>query len=139
MIIFLLLLWVILSGQGSLFFIISAILSVTITILIDKKLFSLSPLWIGGNWRWLIFLANLLKEMLISTIIVLKIIWLNPRGVNPVTINIDTKSKDNIAQVVQANCITLTPGTMSMELKKGQILVHAINQEAAQGIYGDKK
>ena len=43
---------------------------------------------------------------------------------------IDAKSKNAIDQVIQANTITLTPGTMSMNLENNQILVHAINLKA---------
>lgn len=135
MIIFLLLLWTILSGNISIFFIISACLSVIITIYIDKKLFSISPIFLGFNWRWFAFAGHLIKAMLVSTYMVVKIIWLNPKGVKPVYGLLPAQSKNVITQVMQTNCITLTPGTMSMNIQDDKILVHAMSDEAIQDLY----
>lgn len=135
MIIFLLILWIILSAKISAFFIISACVSIIITIFIDKKLFTISPILIRFNWRWIMFLGHLLKAMLISTYIVAKTIWLNPKGVRPVYALLPAQSKNAITQVMQTNCITLTPGTMSMNMENDKILVHAISYEAIEDIY----
>ena len=135
MIIILLLLWIILSGQNSIFFAISACFSILITILIDKKLFAISPVILKLNWHYFVFIRNLFKEMFLSTIMLLKIIWLNPKQVKPVYQLIDAQSKNSVTQAIQANCITLTPGTMSMDLQNNKILIHAISDEAMQNIY----
>lgn len=81
------------------------------------------------------FLGHLLKAMLISTYIVAKTIWLNPKGVRPVYALLPAQSKNAITQVMQTNCITLTPGTMSMNMENDKILVHAISYEAIEDIY----
>ena len=100
----------------------------------DRKLFGISPLF-NINWRWIILLTSLLKEMFFSTIMMLKIIWFDCKNVKPACKLVNAQSKDSITQVIQANCITLTPGTMSMDLQNNKILVHAISDEAMQGIY----
>jgi multicomponent Na+:H+ antiporter subunit E len=135
MILFLLLFWVILSGQISIFFVITACLSVMITIFIDKKLFTISPIFLRLNWRWLLFAGHLLKAMFASTYMVIKIIWLNPKGVKPVHVLLDAQSENTTTQVMQTNCITLTPGTMSMNIENDKILVHAVSDEAIKDIY----
>ncbi len=135
MIIILLLLWIILSGQNSIFFAISACCSVLIVVLIDKKLFTSSPIFLKFDLCWFSFTRNLFKEMFLSTIMLLKIIWLNPKQVKPVYQLIDAQSKNSVTQAIQANCITLTPGTMSMDLQNNKILIHAISDEAMQNIY----
>ena len=66
---------------------------------------------------------------------VMKIIWLNPKGVRPVYAFVDAQSKDPITQIIQTNCITLTPGTMSMDLSNNKILVHAISDKAMQELF----
>jgi multicomponent Na+:H+ antiporter subunit E len=40
--------------------------------------------------------------------------------------------KSDLSQVIYANSITLTPGTVSVELEKDKILVHALTKEAAE-------
>lgn len=138
MIILLLLFWIILSAEISMFFVVSAILAVAMAIFIDKKLFFISPLWIGIKWSWIVFIGSLLKEMFISSIKLIKIIWFSPKQVEPCCISIDAQSEEKTSQAVQANSITLTPGTMAMQLQDGKILVHAINTEMMQELQQDK-
>ena len=129
MIIALLLFWGILSGQTAIFFIVTAILSALLTISIDKNLFP-NSLLLKLNKNSFIFTANLMKDMFLSSMLMIKIIWLKPKEVQSCYMLIDAKSKNAIDQVIQANTITLTPGTMSMNLENNQILVHAINLKA---------
>ena len=129
MIIALLLFWGILSGQTAIFFIVTAILSALLTISIDKNLFP-NSLLLKLNKNSFIFTANLMKDMFLSSMLMIKIIWLKPKEVQSCYMLIDAKSKNVIDQVIQANTITLTPGTMSMNLENNQILVHAINLKA---------
>jgi multicomponent Na+:H+ antiporter subunit E len=39
-----------------------------------------------------------------------------------------------VGQVIYANSITLTPGTISLDLREGQILVHALTADSAAGV-----
>lgn len=140
MVIFLLLLfWFICSGQDSLFFIIAAILSVIFTLVIDRKLFSSFSFFSSETSaarieiKYLINLSLkfflLLKEMFISSLRVGRIIWFDSKKVQPCCILVDAKSANKLEQVIQANAITLTPGTMSLHLDDNKILIHAINSE----------
>lgn len=139
MIILLFIFWFIMSGKLSLYFIIAAVLSVIVTVYIDKKLFKNSTVYIGFNRQLISFLLNLFKEMYYSTKLMLKIIWFASYEVQPITLTIIANSKDKIKQTIQANCITLTPGTMTLQIKDNQILVHAISREASENIFGDKR
>ena len=129
MLILLMLFWLILSGQFAVFFLIAAAFSVIAIILIDKKLFVNSPVLVGIKYSWLVFTYILLKEIFLSTLNVLKFIWLKPKAITPCYGWLEVKSKDPISQIIYANSITLTPGTMTMDLKDNKILVHALNLE----------
>ena len=39
-----------------------------------------------------------------------------------------------VGQVAYANSITLTPGTISLDVRDNQILVYALTKEAADGV-----
>lgn len=131
----LLLFWLILSGQFSLFFIIAGLISLGITIYGDKKLFNDKiSLFIGIKKEWLVYLIVLFKEMTKSSFVVTKIIWFAPK-VKPVWGKVKAQSSDHLIQVIQANSITLTPGTMSMDLSEGEIFVHAISKETMDDIF----
>jgi multicomponent Na+:H+ antiporter subunit E len=126
MILVLLLFWIILSGQISLFFIIGAFISIATTIWLYWKIFAIFSFRANLNWRWLIFANKLLQEMFISTAIVMKIIWLNPKNIKPTYSWIRSKAKE---PVIYANAITLTPGTMSMLLEGDKIFIHALSAD----------
>ncbi|MFC1560128.1 Na+/H+ antiporter subunit E [Candidatus Margulisiibacteriota bacterium] len=56
---------------------------------------------------------------------------LNPRlPINPGIVKIKTNLKNEVAQTMLANSITLTPGTMTVDIKKGFMYVHWINVKA---------
>ena len=126
MIIALFLFWIILSGQWAAFFIVAGCVSVWFVILIDRKLFL--PMSLNVNWHWFILIFKLFKDMLASSFRVMKIILLNKEVESSVTW-VDNPENEQVAQVAYANAITLTPGTMSMELKDNKILVHTIREQ----------
>jgi multicomponent Na+:H+ antiporter subunit E len=135
MIILLLLFWFILSGQISAFFIIAGFISLALTVYCDRKLFNDKiSLFIGIKKEWLIYLLILFKEMIKSSIIVTRVIWFSSE-VRPVWGTVNAQSSDPLIQVIQANSITLTPGTMSMDLSEGKILVHAISKETMDDVF----
>lgn len=54
--------------------------------------------------------------------------------VDPHLLQFSTRLKGNIARVLLANSITLTPGTVTVRLEDGRYLVHALVPASAQGI-----
>jgi multicomponent Na+:H+ antiporter subunit E len=81
-----------------------------------------------GYWPWLF------KEIAKSAWDVSKII-LNPRlPISPTLVRAPTSQKSTVGVVTYANSITLTPGTISVEVNKGEILVHALTRESADGL-----
>jgi multicomponent Na+:H+ antiporter subunit E len=55
-------------------------------------------------------------------------------SISPRLIEVPASQESEIAQVVYANSITLTPGTVSIDLRGGKVLVHALHKEAAAGV-----
>ena len=52
----------------------------------------------------------------------------------PRIIRVRASQQTDLAQVIYANSITLTPGTVSIDVSGGEILVHALHAEAAAEI-----
>ena len=76
-------------------------------------------------WFWLmveIFKANwvVIKACLKSTL-----------DINPALVKVKTGCESDLARTVFANSITLTPGTVSVEVEGNKILVHALYEESA--------
>lgn len=86
------------------------------------------------SWRLIFYWPWLFKEILISAWSVSRVI-LNPRlPVSPTLVRAKTSQKTTVGLVTYANSITLTPGTISVDVKPGEILVHALTREAAEGL-----
>ncbi len=64
------------------------------------------------------------------------IIVLSPKlPISPGFILLQTKLKHDLTRVLYANSITLTPGTITVDLNGDRLLVHAIDEKSAKGVY----
>jgi len=52
----------------------------------------------------------------------------------PRLVRVRASQRSELGQVVYANSITLTPGTVSVDLTDGELLVHALHADAAAGV-----
>ena len=80
--------------------------------------------------KYLLWLA---KEITLANIHVAKLIIDPKLPISPSMIEVKATQDSDLGRVIHANSITLTPGTVSVELEGDVILVHAISQEAAEG------
>ena len=72
------------------------------------------------------YLAWLAKELALANIAVAKIIISPSLPLSPLLFRVKTSQKTDVGRVTHANSITLTPGTVSVEVEDGDIIVHAI-------------
>lgn len=83
-----------------------------------------------GYWPWLI------REILMSGWTVTRII-LDPRlPISPTLVRFRPTQKTDVGLTTHANSITLTPGTISVEVGRDELLVHAVTEAGAEGIRG---
>ena len=54
--------------------------------------------------------------------------------ISPRLIEVSAGQSSDLGRVIYANSITLTPGTVSVEMDGGKILVHALTKEAADDV-----
>lgn len=78
-----------------------------------------------GYWAWL------LKAIIVSNIDVCRRILSPSMPISPTRISIRGLQETDLARVIYANSITLTPGTVSMSIDDGVIDVHALTREGA--------
>jgi len=64
----------------------------------------------------------------------MKIIWSPDLKCTPAFEWIEGGSKDELALVVYGNSITLTPGTVTLDVKNGSLLVHALDKESLEDL-----
>lgn len=90
------------------------------------------PIHLG--WRALIYWPWLLKEIVKSALEVSKII-LTPRlPISPTFVRVKATQRTPVGLAIYANSITLTPGTVSVEVAEGEFLVHALTSEGAASL-----
>ena len=80
------------------------------------------------------YLAILLKEIAVANIAVLKIVLSPKRKVHPVIVSFDAPLKSHILQVILADSITLTPGTITVRLYEEKFEVHCLDESMAEGL-----
>lgn len=78
------------------------------------------------------------KEILLSNINVIKCILSPGKTISPCIITLPAEQKSNLGKVIYANSITLTPGTVTLELNDDKIKVHALNQRSAEHLQTDQ-
>jgi len=80
------------------------------------------------NYRSILYFLWLIKEILVSSLGVIRIIWSRNINLVPVFEWIDSEQKDDTSLVIYANSITLTPGTVTVDVSNGMLLVYALDQ-----------
>ena len=95
----------------------------------DNELFALR-----FSWRLLGFWAWLAREVLRSSLEVARVV-LDPRlPISPRVIEIESTSQHPFDQVLLGNSITLTPGTLTLDLHDGMLRVHTLTEAGARDL-----
>ncbi len=84
----------------------------------------------------------LIIEIFWSAINVTKIAWQPELNLKPVVKWISSKQQTDLGLVIYANSITLTPGTITIEMNNNNLLIHALDgsgiDDLQAGIMDDK-
>jgi len=83
-------------------------------------------------WPWLIW------EIIKAGIDVSKIILTPSLPISPTMVNLRASQKSAVGIVTYANSITLTPGTVSVEVEGDEITVHALTLSGAEDLEGGR-
>lgn len=84
------------------------------------------------------FVWHLIVEVIKANIGVVKIVLDPSLPISPrfVVVAIPDNLKKDFNKVLYANAITLTPGTLTVDILEEGYLVHALNEEAGNGVKG---
>ena len=72
----------------------------------------------------------LIKQIILSNLFVVKHIWMSNKSISPTLKTIKASQKTDIGKVIYATSITLTPGTVTVNLQGEQLLVHTLCRES---------
>ena len=126
--------WLLLSGfWNNPLLLALGLASVTLTVYIAWRTRERYPLKIESTVliRFPGYFIWLCREIFKANIAVIKNIWFpQAHPISPTVKRLPMLQKSKIGQTIFANSITLTPGTVSFDIKGDTVLVHAIVEEA---------
>ena len=128
--------WLLLSGLFEPLLLGLGVLSCVIVVLIAHRMDVIDreglPIHLG--WRIVAYWVWLAVEIVKANLDVARRV-LDPKlPIHPVLVRVKASQASELGQVIYANSITLTPGTVSMQVEGGEILVHAIARETAEDL-----
>ncbi len=128
--------WLLLSGFFVPLLLSLGLASIILVLLIARRMDVIDhegqPLHL--SWRITFYWVWLLKEILVSAIHVSGVILKRKMPIKPAMLHIKPTQRTEMGDVIFANSITLTPGTVTVALENGEFIVHALTQETADGL-----
>lgn len=129
--------YVVLSGQiGSLFLMGMGAFACAAVTLLSKRLGILDDEGLPYRWwlRTAKYLPWLMWQVILANIDVLKQVWRPQLQIAPQMITVKHELRTAYGLATYMNSITLTPGTVTVDVGKGELLVHALTQGAADDL-----
>jgi multicomponent Na+:H+ antiporter subunit E len=112
-------------GLGAFSCLLSAYLAHRMGFFRHQALVTLLPR-LPGYWWWL------LREIVVSSIAVTKLIVNPSLPITPTVVKIKAETQSPVGLVIFGNSITLSPGTVTLDVHEGQLLVHCLTSESAR-------
>ena len=134
-------LWLVLSGKYDWFHIslgvVSAIIVTVLQMRINKYLYYQKKIANENSLSWsrlLLYVPWLIWQIIVASLQVAYVV-LHPRmPINPSLLKFKTKLPNIAARVILGNSITLTPGTLTINIADDEFLVHALTDASQSGI-----
>ncbi len=139
-------LWLALSGRFELEFLVIGVLTAAAGIALSEGLFrgthegKFAPAqdeitWLlGAIFRFVLYLPWLTYQVILSNFHVAFLVLHPKLPIDPSLVEFDTSLVSERAQVLLAQSITLTPGTVTVDTSNGKFLVHCLSAKSREGL-----
>ena len=138
MYILLLLFWIILNGKITTEILILGVVFATAIFWFMCKFLDYSPkneLLVARNIFWILaYIVVLVIEIFKAAITVYKKVYSRKIDIQPQMVFFDVDIKSEFLRFVLANSITITPGTITVDVDENHFCVHALDYTLAEGI-----
>lgn len=122
----LLLFWIILSEKLNVEVLMIGIVISALVYFPNRHFFPSGGLKIRKLPLYALYLLLLLKEIVLANISVAGIVMSPKMNISPCIVRLKTQLKSNLHRVILANSITLTPGTLTVQLTEDELIVHCL-------------
>ncbi len=130
--------WLLLSGMFEPLLLGAGVLSVVAVVAFVRRMEVVDheghPVHLG--WRAVVYFPWLMGQIMKSSWDVSRIILKPSMPISPTLARTRASQKTSVGMVAFANSITLTPGTISVETGAGEVLVHALTEDAMEDLDG---
>lgn len=134
--VFLLLLgfWLVLSGHYDLFHIASGVFCAGLVTVLSADLLSLGGRDTGLSVaRFFAYLPWLIWQVIVANLHVVYLIFV-PSQIHPQIVRFRTTLTSDLARTTLGNSITLTPGTVTLDIEDDEFVVHALSDKVARDL-----
>lgn len=142
MLILLLLFWFILSFEVNLYIAIIGLLVSLMVVFFNYDLIfnknEITKLTIRTIMRFFVLIFILLYNIVVSNIEVAKIVLSKKMPIDPGFVTIKNKLNKEFNQALYANSITLTPGTLTVDMNHDEIVVHGLLRQHVKDLEGSR-
>lgn len=128
--------WLLLSGYIQPLLLSFGAISVIIVLIVLSRMDAVDkePISMNLGFRMIRYLTWLMGQIVISSVEVTQSVWGSTEKLSPSLAKIPAKDLPKKAHVLYANSITLTPGTLSVDLEDDEITVHALHQSSIDAL-----
>lgn len=105
---------------------------IILTFILQKYFINLNQLYL--NFRMVKYVSWLFQEIYNSSISITKLIWSSKQTISPTTTSIKLENYNNLEKVILANSITLTPGTITLNIDQDLLVFNSLKKEDAQDL-----
>lgn len=90
------------------------------------------------NLSFISYVIWLLGQIVVSSLTVTKLIWGDSKKISPATAKLPINKVPKRSRVLYANSITLTPGTLSIDIDDKEVTIHALDEDSLASLkHGD--
>ena len=128
--------WLLLSGHYDLFHLSLGLICSLLVAFVSHDLLieNISgPKRIRKTRRFISYVPWLIYQIVLANLHVAYLI-LNPKVIDPRIVRFKTRLKSEFSMVTLGNSITLTPGTITMDIIDGEFVVHALSKKVADDL-----
>ena len=130
--------WLVFSGKLDLFHLTLGLICCALTAFVSHDLLITNTKWekrLTKCLRFALYVPWLIYQIILANFHVAYLV-LNPKRIHPHVIRFKTKLKNDMSIVTLANSITLTPGTITMDIEGDELVVHALSKKVADDLLG---
>lgn len=129
--------WIINSGHFDALLLSFGVISVALVVWINRRMSRVSgeyqpPVILSSRLPF--YIAWLLKEIVKSNVDVVRCIWQRQPAIQPRVVTVKVSQESDLFKVLYANSITMTPGTVTMEIEGDEFTVHALTRSSREGL-----